>query len=194
MPIGIVSNDDFLIELERLKNGKKAPPEPNLNENKVVPIERGRGDNNVAVPDSLRALIGQTAIESGRSEALALARAFDISPSSVSAYTHGATSTATYDNPEPKLKKKIDSTKERIGAIARNRLIASLRHITDEKLGAAKLRDVAGVAASMSAIVKNMEPSDKTNGLNNINIVLYAPKIRSESTYEVIDLETSSSD
>jgi hypothetical protein len=191
MAIGIVSDDEFERELERLKAPKKEPePKRNENNEKEESPTPGRGENNVAVPQELRALIGQTAIESGRTEALLLAKQFNISPSSVSAYTHGATSTASYDNPEPKLKKKIDVTKDRIGKIARGRLLASLKHITDEKLADAKLRDVASVAANMSAIVKNMEPADKNAGINNINIVLYAPKIRNESSYEVIEGET----
>lgn len=190
MPIGIVSNDDFLAELEKLRNGIEKRPEPNLDgKKKGERSEPGRGEHNVAVPEVLRSLIGQTAIESGRTEALNLARAFDISPSSVSAYAVGATSTATYQNPEPVLKKRVDATKERIGKIARGRLLASLRHITDEKLEEAKLRDIAAVSASMSAVVKNMEPA-RESGLGNINIVLYAPKIRAESTYEVVEADS----
>jgi hypothetical protein len=200
MPIGIVSDDDFALELERLKNPK--PPsefepiqnEPNREKEEssspeIKTIEpRGRGSSNVEVPDTLRSIIALTAIESGRAEALALAREFDISPSSVSAYTNGATSTASYNSPDPPLKKKINNTKERLGKIARGKLALSLRHITEDKLAEAKLRDVAAVAANMAAVVRQMEP-DSDKSVSQVNIVLYAPKLKSESSYDIIEGE-----
>lgn len=205
MPLGIVSDDDFLLELERLKSGKKEREEkkntePNRNEkegeaeeanNKVISISRGRGENNIEVPDSLRALIASTAIESGRAEALSLAKQFGISPSSVSAYTNGATSTASYHDPAPELKQKINNTKERLGKIARGKLALSLRHITEEKVAEAKLRDIASVAASMASVIKQMEPDSDRNNSTQVNIVLYAPKLKSESQYDTIDIVAS---
>lgn len=211
MPIGIVTDDDFLVELERLRRGKfskkeseeekertepkqkeELEPEITSNEASILPIERGRGLNNVEVPDSLRALIGITAIESGRAEALALAREFGVSDSSVSAYTNGSTSTASYHSPSPVLRKKINNTKERLGKIARGKLALSLKHITEDKVANAKLRDVAAVATAMAAVVKNMEP-ETDKGSSQVNIVLYAPKLRAESSYEVIEAEVSDS-
>lgn len=202
MPIGIVSDDDFSAEIERLRaprlpTKEKPATDTKLDESKekeqsaeIKTIERGRGTNDVEVPESLRSLIGITAIESGRAEALALAREFGISPSSVSAYTNGATSTASYHSPDPPLKKKINNTKERLSKIARGKLALSLKHITEDKIAEAKLRDIASVAASMAAVVKQMEPeSDKS--VSQVNIVLYAPKIKSESAYEIVEGELS---
>jgi hypothetical protein len=55
---------------------------------------RKEGDNNV--PNSIRAIIGETSNIDGRKEALALANSLNIS-SSVSAYANGVTSTKDYN-------------------------------------------------------------------------------------------------
>lgn len=181
MPLGILPDDDFEKELERL-NGKKLPALGNVKE-----IERGRGEGKVEVPETLRALIGQSALEGNRKEALALARAFDISDSSVSAYSNGATSTASYHNPDKELKRKLDETKQRLTGKARARLEESLDSITPDKLGAAKLRDLSATAQAMSAIVRNLEPQTEHSGAN-VNVVVYAPHLKEESSFEIIDV------
>jgi len=206
MPLGIVSNNDFLLELDRLNNPKTetspkleipdkkesdSKNDPNLtdkDQGKVVTIESGRGLGSVAVPSVLRNLIGITSVESGRTEALTLAREFGVSDSSVSAYSKGAHSTASYNQPNPELKRKVDTSKERIGRIARGKLLQSLREITPTKLADAKLRDVAAVATAMSAVVKNMEPEREVAN-NNVNFVFFSPKLKSEDAYDVIELQ-----
>lgn len=182
MAMGIVSDDEFEKEISR--NSTQRAPD-------ILPIERGRGEGNKAVPESLRKIIGETNEVDSRQEALALARMFDISPSSVSAYANGATSTASYDNPDKELKNHIDETKNRIQKKARSRLFSALKHITEDKLKDAKLRDVSGVARDMAAIVRDMEPENKGNGEGKQapQFIFYAPQFRDERTFETIHVK-----
>lgn len=182
MAIGIVSTEDFDLELEKLTGQKRAP----LAE--VVDINRGRG-NNPEVPGALRAIIGEEAIENGNSSGKEMARAFGISDSSVSAYKAGATSTASYDNPDKDLKNHVDEARGRIAKIARTKLLSSLKHITKDKLEAAKLRDVAAVATAMSSVIRNMENPEDANKGNNVSFVFMAPREKKESDYEVIQVD-----
>lgn len=193
MAMGIVSDKDFNLEQSKLNKSSCEKSEP-VN---VVPsvsiqpvVTPGRKANDVNVPDSVRNLIADTSVAEGRASALALAKAFDISPSSVSAYSNGAKSTASYDTPDTELKAASDAAKLRVAKRARSKMMQALHHITPDKLEAAKLRDLAGVARDMSVIIKNMEPEqDKgstTNNNNGPNFIFYAPKVESEASYPVV--------
>lgn len=183
MAIGIVNDTDFELEWKKL-NGIPFTKE----EVEIKEIERGRGIGNTEVPDSLRKVIGEDALVNGRESGQDLARAVGISDSSLSAYTKGATSTASYNNPDKDLKQHTDAVRNRISSKARARLLMAMGSITKDKLDSAKLRDVASVANAMSNVIRNMEgPSD--NGNNQTNFIFYAPKTRDESAFEVINLK-----
>lgn len=183
MAIGVVSSDDFDLEIEK----------SNLNHSKSIigtVIDKtplGRGIGSEQVPNSLRKIIGETSEIDGRAEAINLAAQFGVSPSSVSAYANGATSTASYDNPNKQLNNHINDAKARIAKKARNRLVTALNEITPDKLAAAKLRDIASVAKDMSAIVKDMEPKNESNdGHNGPTFVLFAPPFRKEEYFDTV--------
>lgn len=143
------------------------------------------------VPDSLRKVIGETSTLEGRSEALELANDFGISPSSVSAYSNGVTSTATYDKPDEGLTNHINSAKDRVSKRARIKLMEALKHITPAKLEGAKARELSAVARDMSAIVKDMEPDTpkviNETGVAGPTFVFYAPQFRDERSYDVVN-------
>jgi hypothetical protein len=178
MPLGIVSDEDFLKELENSEPKSKAD---------IVPMPtpgRNQGDNNV--PDSLRKIIGETAAIDGRQEAIALASSFGISPSSVSAYSNGSTSTDSM-NKRPNLP-HINKAKERIASSARNKLRDALRHMTSEKLQDTKAVDLSSIARNMAGIVKDMEPEEEqgNKGNNGPAFVIYSPQFKQENHYEII--------
>ncbi len=179
MPMGIVSDEEFEKELTR-SHEVKIP--------EVLPMPRpGRheGDNNV--PDSLRKIIGETAQIDGRQDALELAKTFGISPSSVSAYANGSTSTDSM-NRQPNLN-HINSAKERVSRKAMNRLVRSLNAITDEKLEETKPVELASIARAMSGIVKEMEPEkpkDPSENRDGPTFVFYSPQVRDERHYEIM--------
>ena len=182
MPMGIVSDDDFVVEKEKLIPSPSEPV-PTIQE-----INRGRGAGNVEVPDSLRNIIGDEHQTNGRESAVELAKQFGISPSSVSAYGVGATSTASYaERPNAGI---IKQSKERIAKRARGKLMRALNKITDDKLEAANAKDLAGIAKDMSAVVRSMEPEDTRVPADRVNngptFVFYAPRIVKEDSFETL--------
>lgn len=183
MPIGIVSDSDFETELLKQESHiSKTEVGVVLDKNPI-----GRPRNSVEVPDSLRKVIGGESVESGRKDAVALANHFGVSESSVSAYSNGATSTASYNEPSSSLSGHIKQVKEKIGIKARNRLIQALDQITPEKLQEAGLKVVSQVAKDMSAIVKDMESDPRIEVDNKRPVfVFYSPQQKTESNFEII--------
>lgn len=177
MSIGIVSDDEFDKELTRIHKPTSIIVE--------MPA-KGRGEGNKEVPESLRKIIGEESKINGRKAGLELAKRFNISPSSVSAYANGSTSTKSYHEPDKELREHINDSKSRIVTKAKNRLIQALGQITPEKLAEAKLKDVSTVAMHMSAIVKNMEPDLPAPESNSPQFILYAPQFSKEERYETI--------
>lgn len=183
MPMGIVDDKDFNSELINV-NKKPDMKKPII----IDPPDLGRQKGSLEVPNALRNVIGSESIENGRASALELASNFGIGPSSVSAYTAGATSTATIDQ-KPNVN-VVQKVKDKISRRARGKLMDALRYITDDKLRDAKARDLAGIAKDMSGIVKNME-EDKGplgNGEGGPTFIFYSPRLRSEESYKVIDV------
>lgn len=187
MPMGIVSDEDFQKEREKCVPKEVIRPSIPTRAEIVDAPAKGRGEGNVNVPDSLRNVIGQTAITDGRQDAVELAKRFGISPSSASAYANGSTSTASYDDrPNSKV---IDGTKLRIQRRARAKLMLALKGITPEKLEQAKARDLAGIAKDMSAVIQQMEPeSDKNKGNTNTGptFIFYSPQQRKEESFDIV--------
>lgn len=170
MPLGIVSDADFQQEVEK---------------SRVIPMQRGRG-HNPNVPDSLRKIIGENAVEEGSKATKEMTQALGISDSSLSAYKQGATSTSSYNNPT--FKPTIDKARDKITKKARSRLLASLNAITPEKLKDEKPRDLAGIAKDMSAIIKNLEPDVNIDRPPQA-LIIFAPQMVREEKFEVIDVK-----
>lgn len=180
MAMGIVSSDDFDLEVGRLNSNDNGKIEQLPN--------KGRGKGNNETPASLRKVIGEEVIESGRASGLGLARAFGISDSSVSAYSAGATSTSSYNNPTRSLTSHLNKVKNKITKRAHSRLASALDSITPEKLAEANLREASGVARDMSVIIKNLEPETDKRDQNSPQFIIYAPQFRKEESFEVIQV------
>lgn len=188
MAMGIVSPSDFDNELDKSKSKSDRVKNEAEITGVINDVNRGRGTGSVEVPNTLRKIIGEESTINGRQSGVELAKSFGLSPSSVSAYANGATSTATYeDTPN---KSHLNQSRERVSKSARKRLMSALRHITDDKLQEAKAKDLAGVAKDMAAVIKVMEP-DTGSGHANINnngptFVFYSPQFRSEDAFDVV--------
>lgn len=185
MGIGIVSDEDFQKELNRI-SGEIKKPTPHATV--VTPDKPGRKEGDRNVPESLRKIIGEESVINGREEAVALAEMFDISKSSVSAYAKGATSTTTYNQQKPEIISHINRARSRSVKKAQRVLRESLDAITPEKLSDVKVRDLAGIAKDMSAIIKNLELEPvKDESEKMPQFVVFAPQfIKHESFGEVI--------
>jgi predicted transcriptional regulator len=205
MGMGVVKDEDFERELNNcvpsLKKSEnkinqetnptpsETPSTDSVVEGEVVGMNspgRKAGDNNV--PSSLRNIIADESLENGRASALELARMFDVSSSSVSAYSNGATSTKSYDTPNSNINGFLEGRKSKIASRAISKLNSALSNITPDKLQITKAKDLASIAKDMSAIVRNMEPENKNplGGNNGVQFILYAPPIKNESSYDVI--------
>jgi hypothetical protein len=191
MPIGLVSDELLMRELENL-NGTNVVPS---NESSVQVIDipsRGRasGDNNV--PDSLRKIIGEDAVINGRQSALNLASSFGISASSASAYARGATSTTTYNTPSKSIIGHINKSRARAIKKAGRTLDQALGAITQEKLDYTDAKDLSGIAKDMSVIIKNLEPPSENESSEGKNsgpqFVIFAPQFRKEESFDIINV------
>lgn len=187
MAMGIVSDKEFE---KALSDVTPCPPIPVGGSRGgglaiIKDITKGRGEGNVEVPDSLRQVIGEESAINGRASALEIADKFGISPSSVSAYANGSTSTSTY-NDQPGLA-GINEAKLRVAKKARNKLVIALNSLTKEKIESAKAKDIAGVAKDMSAVIRSMEPeAARKDGPNGPTFIFYSPQIRKEEVYDVV--------
>lgn len=181
MPMGIVSDEEFETELRDSSRPVVMPeilPMPNLH---------GRSAGDVNVPNFLRELIGSTSEIDGRAEALQLADQFGISPSSVSAYANGSTSTASMHK-QPNLD-KINRAKHVIGVAARNKIRRALANITEPKLATAKPAELATIARQLAGVVKDMEPEGPKGGeggKDKPQFVVFAPQFREENHYATV--------
>ena len=181
MPLGIVSDDEFDSELGRIKSTGIVVDKPKL----------GRQKDSVETPESLRKIIGEESEINGRQAGLELGKQFNISSSSVSAYSNGATSTSSYNNPDRELKSHINQSKERIAKKASNKLISALNEITPEKLHEVSAKTASEIARNMSAIVLDMTPKvEEIKEDKGPTFVFYAPQIRSEDQFDVIDMSS----
>lgn len=193
MPMGIVSDDELLLDLENVTNTNSSVESNNKDKpiiGKVLDNDtpgRNTGDRNV--PSALRALISETAQLDGRKDALAFANKFGISNSSVSAYTKEVNSTNQFNNnKKPEIKNHVDRIKRNISKKARTVLREALDNITTEKLQEAKAIDCANIAKSMSSIVNDMTPPVVTTDDRTVpQIVIYAPQMRTENSFEYIE-------
>lgn len=181
MPMGVVNDEEFEKEI---KNSSI----PIVGE--VVPMPRpGRKDGDVNVPDSLRQIIGETSNIEGRKEALKLAASFGISPSSVSAYANGATSTASYDKPSATIHNHIQERKSKAAGKALSKLTKAMSALTEEKIEASNAKEISSIAKDMAQVVKLMEPEEKIDPnaiANKPQFVVYAPTFIKEEKFETI--------
>lgn len=181
MPLGIVSNEDFE---SALNDSIKAP------EIKIE-IEKGRGKGTTEVPELIREIVSEDAIQNGNQSALneGLAKFFQVSASSVSAYKNDATSTKTYHEPNKDLKKSNNRVKKVIVGKARRVMQASLDAITDDKLEGSKATDLSVIARNMAGIIRDMEPAEKKEVSQAAQIVIYKPQMQfNENNYETVHL------
>lgn len=203
MAMGVVSDDDFEAAAQQ-SNKRKSEPEPSVPE-KTVPsaasqpliqsnpdnvIRRpfhGRNPNDNNVPSIVREIIADDTQKTGAQ----LAQTFGVSESSVSAYQHGNTSTASYDKPDDKLKQVVTQRRERINRKSNRALIRVLNKLdSDEfeaKLDECKPTELSTVAVNISRVVQSSDAASDVS-VKQQNIIFYAPTPVKTDSFEVIDL------
>jgi hypothetical protein len=165
--------------------------EPSVNQSVISQlIPKGRKSGDVNVPASLQKIIGEEAVINGRARAINLAKDFGISPSSVSAYANGATSTTTYNQPKSDIISHINKSRYRAIKRASSTMNAALGSITQDKLDYTDAKDLSAIAKDMSVIIKNLEPppdqSSQSSSSSAPQFVIFAPQFRTEQSFDVI--------
>ena len=178
MALGIISDEDFDLEVNKFDGAETQA-------RVVTKPSRGRAPNDNNVPDSLRAIVAEEAING--TPASELERTFGVSRSSITAYKHGATSTKTYDKPNEKLQTVVERTREKIHSRASHKLLSALKHITEDKLADTKAGELSSIAANMSRVIEKTSPKEQT--VNQTNIVFYSPAQIHERNFEVVDIQ-----
>lgn len=152
----------------------------------IVDIKRGRGSI-PEVPSPIRQFVAEESLNG--TPAKELAESLGLSQSSISAYKNGATSTATYNKPDADLRNHVDKVKSAIATKARNRLIAAIDSLTDDKIEATGAKVASEIARNMSVVIKNLEEQKKEEEKpNQVQFVFFAPKVREESFFPSIEV------
>lgn len=170
----IVSDEDF--ELERRKMQGTAP-----NISRTV-IQRGR-DNTHELPEELREVVAEIAIEEGTKAA---SEAFDISNSSIAAYKHGSTSTTTYH------KNERVKARQRIADRVHTKLELAIDALTPDKISKVDkatelttvMKDLASVTEKLTGRIQ-LTDEDKSK---QVHLHLYGPPQKKIESYEIIDV------
>ena len=148
----------------------------------------GRG-NKTEVPEVIREIVAEEGINGTSNPELA--KLFGISESSVSAYKHGATSTASYNQPDPKLIGRNNSLKDIIKKRAGRKAALAINSITEHEIANATVVEKATVARQMSAIFKDMSIDEtSSNKSAPTQIAIFIPPMKQESDYDVIDVRS----
>ncbi len=177
MALGIVPDDVFEKEVEQYLNGHV-----------IEKVNRGRPENALNVPETLKRVLGDTAIEAGLPAATELAKTFGVSRTQVNEYSNGQTGRF---NPDHFLTQHINKTKQRIAKKAAGVTKRALMQITDEKLEQSSAPELASVARAAAAIVKDMTPeSSASPNSQTVQFVIHRPARSEEKNYPVIDIES----
>jgi predicted transcriptional regulator len=152
----------------------------------IQEIKRGRGAGVENLTPGMRELIAEEALVSGKTLDQ-IADEYGISRDAVNAYKHGATSEATYNQPDAKLLDKVNEVKTEIKTQAQNKLLLAIQSLTDQKISGAKAKDIAGIAKDMSSVLRNVEGPDSNLNFNNSKVLIYSPRLKEEDDYKVIE-------
>ncbi len=151
----------------------------------VKEIKHGRGLGVENLTPEMRKIIAEEALTSGKTvDEVALE--FGVSRDAVNAYKHGATSEATYNEPNTDLAPHVEGVKEQIKSHAQNALLTAIQSLTSNKISGAKAKDIAGIAKDMSSVLRNIEPQTAGPVINN-KVLVYSPRVKEEDDYNVIE-------
>ena len=203
MGLGIVTDDDFLKELENSSNDSLStekeinnnPPRISNDNEESEPIvgevielkSVGRNSEVNNVPQSLRKIIAEEHAVNGFKSAQHLAESFGgLSQPTLSTYGSGNISRGIESAQSNDLNSYLNGRKGKISKRAINKLNLALNHISDDKLSGLEVRELSCVAKDMAQIVKHMEPTVKESQRDPVQFHFYSPTIKNENHYETV--------
>ena len=171
----IVSEEDFQKELESIEKKE--------NSLVVEQLERGRG-NTPEIPEPLREIIAEDKLLGGTAKDISAA--YGVSASSIAAYSHGNTSTSSYNKPVDKL----TQVRDRVSSRAANRLNQALKALANKNLELETAKDISTIAKDMATVFEKISPvvvKEKEDS-RALHIHMYAPKMKQVNDYKIIDV------
>lgn len=166
--IGIASNDEFELELNKLSVNSSTDKQYDPN------ADRGlQTGNNTS---EFRALIAQEALNGTPREQIM--REFKVSSSSIDAYRRGHNTASPERKLDDKLRERNKIFRHRIVSKASLNLTKSLDAITEDKLRNCDAKENAQIAKDMSVVIKNMSAADEDKVMPAA-IIIHAPQVRS---------------
>lgn len=154
----------------------------------VIPAnQNGQGDRGPAVPDLIRQLIANVAINSD--EGLAeTANVFSVGVPSVSNYSRGL----VHNRLDEELKDLADKTAEQKTDTAHNaaldNLVATLGLVGSKLETITTAKEATQIAVSMSNVVKNLKSKDEEGPKVKTLVVITMPSLKKESQFQTIDV------
>lgn len=153
-------------------------------ENNTVLINPGR--KLPRLPEIVKEEIKEKAL-SGMYTQREIGEKYGVSPNAVGVIKREA----EYERERAKASEREDFLEKAIKDLAAQKMLIAMGLITEEKLESLKARELAQISASLSSVVGVVSPKNQTGA--NINLVVYSPEVRSESSYRVVEIKDSSS-
>lgn len=146
----------------------------------VVTKQRaGRGIGNDEIPDFLRPIIGTAA---KLSTSRAAAQEFGVAHATAANYANGKVS----QRADGDLQAQIDSRIQTVQDVALTKMMVALNLLDEDMMQNKTGVNVSNIAANMGRIVE--KTTKKVEQINQgTQVIIYAPQVRSEEKYEVIE-------
>lgn len=113
-----------------------------------------------------------------------LAEAFDTTQAEVSQIERGKVKSVD----ESIVEKKLFSVRES----ALDRLTQAVLGITDDKMSNVKATDLSNIAKNLAFVVERTAPRQDLPGGSAAQIIIYAPSLRDENSYKVVEVSGAS--
>lgn len=153
------------------------------------PAPRGKQHGEKDIPQPVRELIGRLANLSTGTD-IDVARTFDVHPNTVHKYSNGLIGnrvddglTEAKEDGTAERNKKLDKAHD----LALDMMVSSITEL-GTRTGELKAKDLSRVAKDMHSIVQDSNNNkDKNSTINNTQVILYAPRKRTEKEYDTIE-------
>jgi len=154
-----------------------------LEDNGTVLINPGR--QLPRLPPQVKEELKEKAL-SGKYTRKELAEAYGVAPHAVTQLRRKA---------EKEEEEKKDSQREAflsqaLQDIASQKMLLAMGLITEDKLATLKARELAQISSSLASVISASSPKNASPG-TAINLVVYAPEVRQESSYKMVEIRTT---
>lgn len=162
---------------KRLKSEKNLANLLNNSNGKIVPIVKAMGGlKQNTVPQEVKdtaGVLNRIGVSQRQTAAL-----FDIDQSMVNYYKHGKCGANL---------ELIEEKSSQVKDKALNKLMGILGLLTEDKMQNTKPLEISQIAANVSKVHSNLSSNSKNGNSSQVNVTLYAPQVRTEDRYKVVE-------